>query len=744
MVNLKEIELIYNCIPTPCIILEANAPTYTIAYANPAFIKATYSNREYITGRPFFEVFPANADDDGSRTINITDAFDHAFRQKTPHLVTRHRYDLPSTMGFDQEVRYWNIETYPLMDQDGSVQYIVQSSTDVTALVQAERQLEDNNERLLHELKARDFMEAALQLSNERFRYVNMATNDAIYDWNIACNNIEWGQAFLNLYGYSTDEQFPIEKWMELLHPEDNTRLVRSLKAALNDHSMHSWNGEYRLRRMDGSYADVEANGYILRDEKGLANRMIGVLRDVSARKLAEAELQSLKDTFSDLFQLNPLPMWVFDLESLMFLDVNEAAVSHYGYSKEEFLTLSPRDIRPKEDRDGFLQIIENELRPGFEHVSTVRHQKKSGEVIFVYVKGKPIRYGSRAARIAVAIDVTEKIKSEEALKESERRFKTLIQESSDFIAILDADGTYKYVSPPVERLLGIKPEQLIGQNAFDAIHEPDREILSTQLQNLKDRSCLKLPPYRIVDQQGKTQWMETIITDLRNDSAIGGIVCNARVVTDRVEQDLKIKEHLERFNAVSEATSDVIWDFNIITGRVLWNHGMRAVFGHQELEVNFQWWYDRVHPEDVERVTGVVNHHVEHRLPRWTSEYRFRCANGHYKYVLDRGFLIFDQEGHVLRMIGALQDISERVAYTKTIEAHNRRLKEIAWTQAHLVRGPLTSILGLMELLKDPATDENTRDSIIAYLDRSAAQLDETIKAIISKSHDSLQDSIS
>src|SRR5690606_37499998 len=106
--------------------------------------------------------------------------------------------------------------------------------TDVTTLVQAERQLEDNNERLLHELEARDFMEAALQLSNERFTYVNMATNDAIYDWNITCNNIEWGQAFLNLYGYSTDEQFPIEKWMELLHPEDNTRLVRSLNAALN------------------------------------------------------------------------------------------------------------------------------------------------------------------------------------------------------------------------------------------------------------------------------------------------------------------------------------------------------------------------------------------------------------------------------------------------------------------------------------------------------------------------------
>lgn len=739
MLNLKEIELIYNAIPTACLILQANAPIFTIAAGNPAFFKATYSSPEHVIGRPFFQAFPANPDDDGSRTLNIMQALDQVLGCKKPHHVDRHRYDLPLLADDDQHVHYWSIETYPLLDEHGQVQYIVQSSTDVTALVKAEQQLEANNARLLKELQERERIEAKLQLSNERYKYVNMATNDAIYDWNISTDNIEWSQAFLNLYGYSTDAQFPIGKWMELLHPEDNTRLIRSFYAALNDQSMHSWTGEYRLRRMDCNYADVEANGYILRDEQGLAQRMIGVLRDVSARKLAEAELESLKDTFSDLFHLNPIPMWVFDYQSLRFLDVNDAAITHYGYTRDEFLSMSVTEIRPIEDTDEFLKIIENEVRPGAAHFTTARHQKKSGEIILVNVKGKSIRYGSKPARIAVAIDVTEKAKFEKALMESERRFKTLIQESSDFIAIVDAEGTYKYVSPPVERLFGMKSEQLIGKNALDAIHECDRHTLSSQLQNLSDKNCIKLAPYRIVDQYGKTQWMETIITDLRNDSGIDGIVCNARVVTDRVEQELKIKEHLERFNAVSKATSDVIWDFNLITGDILWNHGLQTIFGYQELKVNFQWWYDRVHPEDVERVTGVINHHVEHKLPRWTSEYRFRCANGNYKYVLDRGFLIFDdREGHVLRMIGALQDISERVAYTKTIEAQNRRLREIAWSQAHLVRGPLTSILGLMQLLKDAGTDETTRESIIAYLDRSASQLDETIKSIISKSHDS------
>jgi len=740
MVNLQKIELIYDSIPNPCIILRPDAPVYTIAAVNKAFTITTGTRAENLIGCPFFDVFPANEDDDGTSTIDIMDAFEHVLVDRTPKLVARHRYRRPSTSDVEQQLRYWNVEAYPILDENKCVQFIVQSSTDITALVEAERQLALNNERLQQQLREHELMEAALQKSNERYKYVNLATNDAIYDWNIMSDNIEWNHAF-HLYGYRPEDKFSIESWKELLHPEDRPELVRSLYAALEDKSVYTWSDEYRMKRLDGQYSDIEGNGYILRDNHGTANRMIGVLRDVSARKVAEAELETLKDTYSDLFQLNPMPMWVFDYQTLMFLDVNDAAVNHYGYTKAEFLSMSIQAIRPLEDADKFFQTIKNEVRPGLSHSMIVRHQKKYGEIIVVKMMGNSIRYGSKAARIAVALDITEKIKFQQALIDSERRFKTLIQESSDFIAVLDSEGTYKYVSPPVERLLGIKPEQLIGQNAFEAIYESDRETLSLQLQNLSEKNCIKVAPYRIVDQEGKTQWMETIITDLRNDPAIDGIVCNARVVTDRVEQELKIKEHLERFNAVSKATSDVIWDFNIVTGDVLWNHGIKAIFGYDELEVDFQWWYDRVHPADVERVTAVVNHNVEHKLSRWTSEYRFRCADGTFKYVLDRGFLIFDEgNGKVLKMIGALQDISDRVAYTKTIEAHNRRLKEIAWSQAHLVRGPLTSILGLTQLLKDPTTEEATRDAIIAYLDRSAAQLDETIKAIISKSHDALE----
>lgn len=738
MVNLKDIELLYNSIPTACIILKPDNPRYTIAAANNTFLSATYTKRSAIIDRPFFEAFPANKDDDGSRTENITSAFDHVLQYKMPHLVAQHRYDLPASFEDDEHARYWNIETYPLLNENGNVEYIVQSSTDVTALVEAEQKVEEHNARLLKELEERKKIELALQLSNERFTYVNKATNDAIYDWNLEVDKIQWGVAFFSLLGYPEEENFSIDKWTSLVHTEDLPALARSLYDTLNDRQKSNWKAAYRIKKLDGTYADVEENGYILRDEHGLARRMIGVLRDVSDRKIAEAELESLKVTYTDLFQLSPLPKWVYDFDSLMFLDVNEAAVAHYGYTKEEFLTMSIRDIRPKEDEELFLSSIRNEVKPGISHTTEVRHVKKSGEVILVSTRGNSIRYGTKQARIVVAIDITEKTRSEKALIDSERRFKALIQEGSDLIAILDSEGVYKYVSPTAERLLDIHPQELIGENVFDFIHENDREELLSRFQSLDNSKRIKLAPFRYLDANAGIHWMETIVTDMRDDDAIGGIVCNSRVVTERVEHELKIKEHLDRFNAVSKATSDSIWDLDFVKDRVLWNHGIQVVFGYNEREVNYKWWYDRVHPEDLKKVTQIVEDSIRNKVPRWISEYRFRCADETYKHVLDRGILIFDEQtGKPLRMIGAIQDISERVAHTRAVEEHNARLKEIAWTQAHLVRAPLTSILGLMPLLNDPKADDCARQAMLLHLNTAAMQLDDVIKAIISKSRE-------
>jgi len=577
--------------------------------------------------------------------------------------------------------------------------------------------------------------EEALTINNERYAYVNRATNDAIYDWEIETDRIEWGDAFYRVFGYRAGEKENQRKWEEMVHPDEVEFVKKSMNEALTNPEQHNWTEEYRFERSDGTYAYVEENGYILRDQNEKAIRMIGVLRDITDRKIAETELEASRERYSNLFHLSPQPMFVYDLSTFKFLDVNQATINHYGYSREEFLSMSIYDIRLPEDFLQLDKILADEVKRGVSHSGISSHVKKSGEIILVNTKGNSIVYDDREARIVVAVDNTAKIKAEEALLESERRFKTLIQDGSDLITITEPGGKLKYVSPTVERFLNMKAGDLTGKNAFDFIYEEDRKKVLKRYALLANHKRVELAPYRFINGNNEIRWAETTITDMRNDAAINGIIANSRDITLRMEKDIKIKEHLDRYNTVSKATSDAIWDANMITGELVWNHGIKGIFGHSDVIQNYQWWHDHVHPEDVQRVTELIKQVIQQKEARWTSEYRFRCGDGSYKFVLDRGFVNYNDSGQPLRMTGSMQNITDRVNYINAIEQHNMLLSEIAWTQSHNVRAPLANIMALISLLKEPEHNRETKDLLLSYLEVSADGLDQVIRSIISKS---------
>lgn len=139
--------------------------------------------------------------------------------------------------------------------------------------------------------------EEALKLSNERYEYVNLATHDAIYDWDVEGDHIEWGEGFQRLFGHKPHKgKFQPRHWAELLHPEEFPAVAESLKKAMDDQEQKIWSSEYRMRQANGSFAYVEEKGYILRDRRGKAVRMIGALRDITERKLAETKLRELHE----------------------------------------------------------------------------------------------------------------------------------------------------------------------------------------------------------------------------------------------------------------------------------------------------------------------------------------------------------------------------------------------------------------------------------------------------------------
>jgi PAS domain S-box-containing protein len=141
--------------------------------------------------------------------------------------------------------------------------------------------------------------------------------------------------------------------------------------------------------------------------------------KDITHRKNTALELEHERKKYRDLFNHNPLPQWVYDAETLMFLDVNEAAVRHYGYSKKEFLNASILSIRPEEDISEIKRILNDIRNCKKPRTSSVRHRKKNGEIIYADVKGTAIIFNGRVARMVVVVDKTAEINAELAKQQS-------------------------------------------------------------------------------------------------------------------------------------------------------------------------------------------------------------------------------------------------------------------------------------------------------------------------------------
>lgn len=136
------------------------------------------------------------------------------------------------------------------------------------------------------------------------------------------------------------------------------------------------------------------------------------------------------------------------------------------------------------------------------------------------------------------------------------------------------------------------------------------------------------------------------------------------KTIFKRLENtNIKIKESNEKYDIVAKATSDTIWDWKIQEDKLNWSKGIKSVFGYENDQVgeSSSWWFENIHPEDSIKMSIKLYSFIEQKTEKWQDEYRFKCADNTYKYVLDRGFLLKDENGKAIRMIGALQDITKQ-----------------------------------------------------------------------------------
>lgn len=307
-----------------------------------------------------------------------------------------------------------------------------------------------------------------------------------------------------------------------------------------------------------------------IRDDDGVLTGFGKITRDLTEKKKNEDALlqfnselehaveersiafEQLQRQYQHMFRNNPLPMWVMDIDTYKFLEVNEVAETAYGYSRDEFLNMTVLDIRPEAERKVFL----NALRPPVVDKENFyrgiwQHQKKNGSVIEVEIFAHDIDFEGRRARLILSQDITYRRIAEKKLAGRVRYFRALLENNYDAILLHNEQGVISYQSPASERMLGYAQEEIRHVNALDLFHAEDKEEVQKRLKEaLANPSRAIWVISRMKHKDGYNIWAEGTLTNLLEDDNVRAIVGNFRDVTERklnAEQLLKSKREVEK-----------------------------------------------------------------------------------------------------------------------------------------------------------------------------------------------------
>jgi len=317
---------------------------------------------------------------------------------------------------------------------------------------------------------------------------------------------------------------------------------------------------------------------------------------------------------YQSLFEKSPLPMWLFDTETLCFIDVNIAAIQHYGYSREEFLQMKITDIRPQSDYAAVENVVKVNRQTGQYHEQYARHYKKNGELIDTKIESNLLELDGRLVRLVLALDITDQLKNERAvqdahhaIRQSETDLRAIFESTTDGFVLLDANNCIRQFNPQAEEYIRFNrlPEHFVtGRDIMTYLPEQLRDEFLRLLLRVHSGETIEYERQYRYDE--KEAWVHYSLNPVRADDQISGIC---------------------------------------ITGR----------------------------------------------------------------------------------------DITAAKTYIQKIEEQNTLLRDIAWTQSHIVRAPVARILGLVSLLQQPLNTEDFKTAL-QYLLASISELDSVIADVIKK----------
>jgi PAS domain S-box-containing protein len=325
--------------------------------------------------------------------------------------------------------------------------------------------------------------ELDLRTSERQLREAQRIASVGNWDWDMQTDVVMWSDHLYEIFGLSLDEVEPsFQSLLDISHPDDRQLLKKVLEGGLSNGGTITI--DHRVIHKDGTVRHIHTNAEFTGNSDRVAIKVFGTSQDVTERKLAEETLRTSEEKHRVLFESNPLPAFVYDTQTLKFLAVNDAAVHHYGYSRDEFLdSLTLKGLWPQEKHSELSARVERVGPDSETNAAPSTHQKKDGSIVDVEVTSHAINFDGAQAEIVLINDITERKAAHEAIQESEARFRDLFDNAPVAYHELDAQGRIVRVNHTEELLLGYTNDELRGKHVSDLVLESgSREAVDEKL----------------------------------------------------------------------------------------------------------------------------------------------------------------------------------------------------------------------------------------------------------------------
>lgn len=392
--------------------------------------------------------------------------------------------------------------------------------------------------------------------------------------------------------------------------------------------------------------------------------------KNQAAKQLADSEIK-----YKYLFENSPLPMWVIELPGLRFLAVNQTAIDHYGYSREEFLAMTAYDIREEKDRERLSHV--NRDTPGYYMSKDAwSHLKKDGTRIDVEISAHSISYDGKQARLIMSLDVTERKRSEERIlllnneiADREKRYRAVIDHSLFAIFLAKPDGTILESNKAACDLFGYTEDE------FRHIHRDQLFDMSSPRiqQKLEERTKYgrisgELTGIKKNGEHFVCEISSVIFADIH------GTLYTSNMISD-ISERVAAKQKEERNNALlkeaERAAQTGSVEVDAKTGERIWSWGFYKLLGYEpdSLRPDINVFLDQMIPEDRERYVQWYEGLIHNRIERSTIEFNLMRKDGSKRAFAALGLAYFDATGAAEKLIGVIQDITERKQYEQELE---------------------------------------------------------------------------